>query len=66
MPAKRNKDEKPLICRCVCPYCDVELTIAESPFCEVCKLSFGRCPSCSAIILEKNAVKCKSCGQTLK
>ncbi len=67
MPAKRKQkhEHQPLICRCVCPYCDVELVVAESPFCEVCKKSFGRCPSCGAIILEAKAVKCTSCGKPL-
>ena len=66
MPAKPKKQKQPLICRCTCPYCDVELIIADSPFCTVCKASFGRCPDCGAIILEKDAVKCKSCGKPLK
>ena len=70
MPAKRKgKAEKhehaPLICRCVCPYCDAELLVAESPFCDVCKKSFGRCPSCGAIIMEAKTVICKSCGKPL-
>jgi len=66
MPAKPRKHEKPLICRCVCPYCDVEIIVADSPFCQVCKVTFGRCSSCGAIILEKNADKCTSCGKLLK
>jgi hypothetical protein len=65
MPAKRKKDQKPLICRCVCPYCDVEMVIAEAPFCQVCKVSFGRCPGCGAVILEEKATKCSSCGKAL-
>ena len=69
MPAKRKDksehEHQPLICRCVCPYCDVELVVADSPFCEVCKKSFGRCPSCGAIILEAKIVTCKSCGKPL-
>lgn len=71
MPAKRNKKEEvkrgqaPLICRCVCPYCDVELIVAESPFCDVCKKSFGRCSKCGAVILDAKAVKCASCGSPL-
>lgn len=66
MPAKPNKDTKPLICRCVCPYCDAELIVAESPFCNVCKISFGRCTHCGAVIMEKDATKCSNCGKLLK
>jgi hypothetical protein len=67
MPAKpEKKDNKPLICRCACPYCDVELVVAESPFCEVCKVTFGRCSKCGAIIIEETAVVCRSCGKKLK
>ncbi|MBN1374630.1 MAG: hypothetical protein JXA01_00595 [Dehalococcoidia bacterium] len=65
MPAKRKSEKKPLICRCVCPYCDAELLVAESPFCEVCKRSFGRCSHCGAIILEEKITVCKSCGKPL-
>lgn len=66
MPAKPKKDNKPLICRCTCPYCDVEMVVAESPFCEVCKVTFGRCSHCGAIIVEEMAVTCRSCGKSLK
>lgn len=66
MPAKPKKNNQPLICRCVCPYCDVELVVAESPFCEVCKVTFGRCSHCGAIILEESSVTCRSCGKPLK
>jgi hypothetical protein len=66
MPAKRKKDEKPLICRCVCPYCEIELVVAESPFCEVCKTTFGRCSNCGAIIVEERITICKSCGKPVK
>lgn len=66
MPAKPKKDDKPLICRCVCPYCDVEIIVEDSPFCNVCKVSFGRCSSCGAVIMEEKAVKCPSCGKSLK
>jgi len=66
MPAKPEKDNKPLICRCACPYCDVELVVAENPFCEVCKVSFGRCASCGALIMEETVVVCRSCGKPLK
>ncbi len=65
MPAKPNSDKKPLICRCSCPYCEAEIVLAESPFCDVCKKSFGRCPSCGAVILEEKIKVCKSCGSKL-
>jgi hypothetical protein len=67
MPAKHKKtDKQPLICRCVCPYCEAELVVAENPFCEVCKISFGRCSSCGALIMEKETIICKSCGKPVK
>lgn len=66
MPAKPNKEEKPVICRCICPFCEAEIAISNLPFCSVCKVSFGRCPACGAIVLEQNAVQCQSCGKQLK
>jgi hypothetical protein len=65
MPAKHSKEGKPLICSCVCPYCEVELAVAESPFCDVCKITFKRCPSCGAVVPEGKSVKCKTCGKPL-
>jgi hypothetical protein len=44
----------------------VELVVAENPFCEVCKVSFGRCASCGALIMEETVVVCRSCGKPLK
>lgn len=66
MPAKPNKEDKPLICRCTCPFCEAEIAVAAPPFCTVCKVSFGRCPDCGAIIVEKDAFQCQSCGKQLK
>jgi prepilin signal peptidase PulO-like enzyme (type II secretory pathway) len=66
MPAKHEKEKKPVICRCSCPYCDVELVVADNPFCEVCKVSFGRCTNCGALIMEELVVVCQSCGKPLK
>ncbi|MFA5399451.1 MAG: hypothetical protein WC359_03340 [Dehalococcoidia bacterium] len=66
MPAKPEKDKKPLICRCTCPYCDVELVVADNPYCEVCKVSFGRCENCGALIMEQTLVVCHQCGKPLK
>ena len=64
MPAKRKTEKKkPVICRCTCPYCDTELIVQDSPFCDVCKVSFGRCPNCGALIMEEKTIVCKSCGK---
>jgi hypothetical protein len=65
MPAKRKSEKKPLICRCTCPYCDTELIVQESPFCDVCKVSFGRCPNCGALIMQEKTKVCVSCGKPL-
>lgn len=65
MPAKHKRDEKPLICHCVCPYCEIELVVAEAPFCQVCKVTFERCPRCGAPVVKKKDVKCPGCGQQL-
>ncbi len=65
MPAKPEEDNKPLICRCFCPYCEVEIAVENAAFCQVCKANFTRCSHCGAVILEKTAVKCHSCGQPL-
>jgi hypothetical protein len=65
MPAEPKKDKKPAICTCTCPYCDVEVVVEDAPFCQICKVSFGRCPKCGALIMEKTAIQCHSCGTTL-
>ena len=66
MPAKRKEDDKPLKTQCACPYCDVELIMAESPFCTACKITFLQCSECGITILDKTAVKCSKCGAPLK
>jgi hypothetical protein len=66
MSAKRKKDDKLLQTGCACPYCDVELMMAELPFCQACKVTFLQCPECGLTILDRTAVNCTKCGAPLK
>lgn len=66
MPAKRKKDEKSLVYRYSCPCCNEEMVIAENPYCKVCKVSYGRCANCGALIMEETLVVCHQCGKPLK
>ncbi len=66
MPAKPKKDKKSMIYRYQCPCCNEEIVTAENPYCQVCKVSYGRCATCGALIMEETLVVCHRCGQKLK
>lgn len=52
--------------KCRCPYCEEELTAANVPFCQFCKVTFYRCPTCQVVVLDKKVTKCPDCGAPLK
>ena len=51
---------------CFCPYCEEKLIVAESPFCQLCKVTFYRCAACQVVLLDKKAAVCPECGAPLK
>ncbi len=51
--------------RCVCPYCDVELIEALSPFCQSCKVTIVYCPECQKPLPREDRL-CPSCGAEIK
>ncbi len=51
--------------RCVCPYCEEELSLVSSPLCRNCGVVFRRCLKCKVTVLDKSAKKCPTCGEPL-
>lgn len=60
-----KKEKKAKQERCLCPYCEVELTIAHLPFCRDCGVVFRRCAKCHITVLDKKAKDCPKCGEPL-
>lgn len=48
-----------------CPYCDVELTAMNLPFCQACQVTILYCADCGEP-LPKNTKTCPSCGTKVK
>ena len=44
-----------------CPYCDMEVTKAELPYCQACGVTIFYCPSCRKPLPRENRV-CPHCG----
>ena len=64
MKEKKEKSAKKE--RCFCPYCEEELIAAESPLCQLCKVTFYRCSACHVVLLDKKATICPECGAPIK
>ena len=60
-----NKESKDMVRKCSCPYCDEEVNIAESPFCQPCGATLRYCASCQ-IAVPKEAEVCPECGGKLE
>jgi hypothetical protein len=52
--------------RCLCPYCEEELVMANVPFCQACSITFYQCPTCQVTVLDREATSCPKCGAPLK
>ena len=57
---KGNREHNPH-----CPYCDIEITETNLPFCKQCKNTLIRCTKCLAVIPEGETV-CHNCGLKVK
>ncbi len=57
---KKAKEE-----RCLCPYCEVELTVTRFPFCQACGVAIRHCVKCHLTVLDKKAKNCPKCGEPL-
>ena len=51
--------------RCVCPYCDEEMMLADSPLCQACGVVFLQCAMCQITVLDREATSCPKCGEPL-
>ncbi len=50
--------------RCMCPFCETELTEEGSPFCQACKQLMSFCARCR-IAVQKGVSVCPRCGEPL-
>ena len=57
---KKVKEE-----RCICPYCEEELIMANLPYCRPCRIVFRQCIRCQITVLDKEATNCPKCGEPL-
>ena len=48
-----------------CPYCDEEVLLDPSPFCQPCQVELRYCLKCN-IVVEREATVCPQCGQPVK
>ena len=60
-----KKEEKAKEERCICPYCDEELAVADSPLCKACGVVFRHCTKCQITVLDREATICPKCGEPL-
>jgi len=51
--------------RCFCPYCEEQVVIAESPFCQPCGLLLRYCIKCQVAVV-REATVCPECGGELE
>ncbi len=57
-----QKEEK----KCLfCPYCDVEIIRADSPYCQTCGVTIFYCPQCRKPLPRDKKV-CPHCGAGIK
>ncbi|MFC2012806.1 hypothetical protein ACFLUE_00805 [Chloroflexota bacterium] len=58
-----KNNDKPESKKCLCPYCDEEITAL--PYCQPCGLTLNYCPECK-IAAPREATVCPQCGGKLK
>ncbi len=63
---EQNKQKPAKEEKCVCPYCEEEVTVSYVPLCKPCGIIFQRCLKCEITILDKKATHCPKCGEPLK
>jgi len=52
--------------KCLCPYCEEELVMANCPFCHACGAAINYCIRCGIMVPDINATTCPGCGAPLK
>jgi predicted amidophosphoribosyltransferase len=60
-----KENERPKEMRCLCPYCEEELSLETSPLCKGCQVELRYCLKCN-IAVDRNAKVCPQCGQSLE
>jgi RNA polymerase subunit RPABC4/transcription elongation factor Spt4 len=60
-----KESERPKEMRGLCPYCEEELSLETSPFCQACRVELRYCLKCN-IVVERKAKVCPQCGQPLE
>ena len=60
-----NGSEKPKARPCSCPYCEEELSLETSLFCQGCQVALRHCLKCN-IVVERKAKVCPQCHQPLE
>ena len=62
---KRSKETKVKQERRVCPYCEVEILMAEFPYCQPCSVTLNYCAKCEIAVVREAEV-CPQCGGKLE
>jgi hypothetical protein len=60
-----KSSDKPQTMRCSCPYCEQEIVLEASPFCQPCQVELRYCLKCN-IVVERKAKVCPQCGQAFE
>ena len=62
---KRREETEEKQRKCLCPYCEEELTISAAPYCEPCGVTLRYCARCQ-IVVAREAETCPQCGGNLQ
>lgn len=62
---KGSKESKSVVRKCVCPYCEEEITLTVLPYCQPCGVTLRYCSSCQTAV-PREADVCPQCGGKLE
>ena len=62
---KESKESKEMVRKCLCPYCEEEIILAELPYCQPCGVTLRYCHHCQ-IAVPREAKVCPECGVKLE
>jgi hypothetical protein len=60
-----KKGKEPKERRCLCPYCEEEVTVSVLPYCQPCDVTLRYCARCQIAVV-KEAEACPQCGGELE
>ncbi len=60
-----KKSKEPKVRRCLCPYCEEEVTTSVLPYCQPCGIALRYCAKCQIAVV-KEAEVCPQCGGKLE